>query len=73
MEPTGRHIDTKLKLVMMDDGEWTQFNFSEYKNPLDEMWCVISVVNNMESNDMGRYTTEQDRKNNILHVGKICH
>jgi hypothetical protein len=38
-----------------------------------DMWKVISVVNNMDSYDCGKYTTHQDRKNKALYINKVRH
>lgn len=67
------YIDLKLDLVKMDDGEELKLDFSKSKDINGEMWRVISVVNNMESYDCGKYTTHQDKKNMALYINKVRH
>jgi hypothetical protein len=67
------HIDLKLELVNMEDGEEKRIGFSKSKDMNGEMWRIISVVNNMDSYDCGKYTTHQDRKNKALYINKARH
>ncbi len=67
------HIDTKLALIKMDDGEELPMDFSRAKNPVGEMWKVVAMVNNMESYDMGKYRTHQVKEQGMLYITKICH
>lgn len=69
----GCHVDTKLALIKMDDGEEFPMDFSKEKDPLDEMWKTVAMVNNMETCDMGTYRTHQSKKEGMLYITKVCH
>ncbi len=67
------HIDLKLTLVKMDDGEEHRIDLSGSKNLKKDMWSHICIVNNMDSYDCGKYTTHQAKKEKALYVRKVRH
>ena len=67
------HIDLKLALVKLDDGEEHRIDLSKAKDFEKEAWAHICIINNMDGYDCGKYTTHKANGEKALYVRKVRH